>query len=94
MISLDVNSLFANIPEDETIDICIDNLYISKGKSSNLAKHDFRTLLNIATKESFFTFNKCSHILKWSFKFPSDIPSNKYKQVDCTYGIFIRSSLS
>ena len=27
MASLDVDSLFANIPLDETIDICIDSLY-------------------------------------------------------------------
>ena len=25
--SLDVDSLFTNVPPDETIDICVDNLY-------------------------------------------------------------------
>ena len=27
MASLDIDSLFTNIPPEETIDICIDNLY-------------------------------------------------------------------
>ena len=53
---LDVDSLFTNIPLDETIDICIDNLYNCNENRPNIAKHDFRNLLNIDTKESFFTF--------------------------------------
>ena len=57
MASLDVDSLFTNIPLDETIDICMDNLYNDNGNPPNIPKHDFRNLLNIATKESFFMFN-------------------------------------
>ena len=57
MASLDVDSLFTNIPLDETIDICLDNLYNDNENSPNIPKHDFRNLLNIATKESFFMFN-------------------------------------
>ena len=55
--SLDIDSLFTNIPLDETIDICVDNLYNDNENTPNIPKHDFRNLLNIATKESFFLFN-------------------------------------
>ena len=57
MVSLDVDSLFTNIPLDETIDICVDSLCIDNENPPNISKHDFRNLLNIATKESFFMFN-------------------------------------
>ena len=57
MASLDVDSLFTNIPLDETINICVDNLYNDNENTPNIPKHDFRNLLNIATKESFFLFN-------------------------------------
>ena len=57
MAILDVDSLLTNIPLDETIDICVDNLYNGNKNPPNIPKHDFRNLLNIATKESFFMFN-------------------------------------
>ena len=57
MASLEVNSLFASILLDETINICVDNLYNDNKNPPNILKQDFRDLLNIATKESFFTFN-------------------------------------
>ena len=57
MASLDVDSLFTNIPLEETINICVDNLYNDNENPPNIPKHDFRNLLNIATKETFFMFN-------------------------------------
>ena len=57
MASIDVDSLFTNIRLDETIDICVDKLYNDNENPPNIPKHDFRNLLNIATKESFFMFN-------------------------------------
>ena len=57
MASLGVDSSFTNVPLDETIDICVDNLYNDNENPPNIPKHDFRYRLNIATKESFFTFN-------------------------------------
>ena len=57
MASPDADSLFTNIPLEETIDICVDNLYNDNENPPNIPKHDFRNLLNIATKESFFIFN-------------------------------------
>ena len=57
MASLDVDSLFTNIPLDEIMDICGDNLCNNNENHPNIPKHDFRYFLNIATKESFFMFN-------------------------------------
>ena len=57
MASLDADFLFTNIPLEETIDICIDNSYNDNENPPNIPKHDFRNLLNIVTKETFFMFN-------------------------------------
>ena len=54
---LDVDSLFTKIPLEETIDICVDNLYNDSENPPNIPKDDFRNLPNIATKETFFMFN-------------------------------------
>ena len=51
MASLDVDSFFTNIPLDETIYICVDNLYNDNENPPNIPKHDFRNLLNITTKD-------------------------------------------
>ena len=53
MVSLDDDSLFTNIPLDETIDICIDRLYINNENTPEIPKDIFRNLLNVATKEFF-----------------------------------------
>ena len=57
MASLDIDSLFTNIPLEETINICVDNLYNDNENPHNIPKHDFHNLLNIATKETFLMFN-------------------------------------
>ena len=57
MTSLDVDALFTNIPLEETIDICVDNLYSDNENPPNIPNYNFRNLLNIATKETFFMFN-------------------------------------
>ena len=58
MTSLDVDALFTNIPLDETINICVKKLFkIPDTLVKGMSKNDFRHLLNLATKESFFTFN-------------------------------------
>ena len=60
MAKLDVDTLFKNFPLEETIDICVDNFYNDNENPPNIPKHDFRNLLHIATKESFFAINnKC-----------------------------------
>ena len=57
MSSFDVDSLFTNIPLDETIGICCDKLFQSENIVSGLSKDQFRDLLELATKESFFLLN-------------------------------------
>ena len=63
MASLDVDALFTNIPLDETIDICVKKLFKTLGTLvKGISKNDFRDLLNLATKESFFTLNNKFYI--------------------------------
>ena len=57
MVSFDVESLFTNIPLDETIDICVDRIYKRKKKVKGLLKRHFKQLLIHATKSSCFLFN-------------------------------------
>ena len=57
MANLDVDSLFNNIPLDETIDIYTDSLYEDNENSPKIPKDVFRNLLTVATKQSFFMFN-------------------------------------
>lgn len=52
-----VYSLFTNILLDETIDSCIENVYNDNKNTPKIPKDIFRNLINVATKESFFTFN-------------------------------------
>ena len=59
MGSLDVDSLFTNIPLDETIDICTNLIYTDNTTTiEGIDKKEFKTLLTLATKESFFLFNE------------------------------------
>ena len=50
MPSLDVDSLFTNIPLDKTIDICIDSLCKDDENSPKITKDVFRNLPAMATK--------------------------------------------
>ena len=45
MASLDVESLFTNIPLNEVIDICIDDLFCDTNTIHNLDRNDTRELL-------------------------------------------------
>ena len=57
MASFDVESLFTNIPLDETIEIIIDNLFKDVQKVGKFNKDQFRKMLNFAVKDSPFIFN-------------------------------------
>ena len=57
MASLDVDSLFTNIPLSETINICCDLVFKGKIIVDGLRKKDFRKLLTLATSESFILFD-------------------------------------
>ena len=58
MASLDVESLFTNIPFNEVIDICIDTLLWDANAIHNLDRNDMRELLPSASIESFFIFGQ------------------------------------
>ena len=57
MASLDIESLFTNIPLDETIENCINNLFANNDTVQNFIKEDLKELLKFASYESFFTFD-------------------------------------
>ena len=63
MAGLDVDALFTNISVDETIDICVMKLFKTPDTLvTGIFKTDNRDLLNLATKESIFTFNNKFYI--------------------------------
>ena len=57
MASFDVESLFTNIPLDETINICIKKLFGEKTKFKGFTKNEFRKLMQFAVKDSLILFN-------------------------------------
>ena len=57
MASLDVESLFTNIPVDETIKNAVDDLFSSNMYRGKLSKSELYYLLKLATSESSFIFD-------------------------------------
>ena len=57
MASLDVELLFTNIPLEETIKNCVNDLFSSNFYSGKLSRKDLYDLLKIATTESSFIFD-------------------------------------
>ena len=55
--SLDVESLFTNIPLEKTIENCVNDLFFDKSETDNPTKQDLYYLLSAAAKESFFLFS-------------------------------------
>ena len=58
MASVDITSLYTNIPLDETISICSNELFDEKQNVSNLDRASFEKLLRFATKDPIFIFDK------------------------------------
>ena len=58
MASLDVDSLFTNIPLDETINICTESIFNESDAVEGLNKSEFKELFSLANKESYFIFNE------------------------------------
>ena len=58
MGSLDVDSLFTNIPLEETIEICTNELFKESETVEGLSKTEFKELLSLATKYSHFIFDR------------------------------------
>ena len=57
MASLDVDSLFTNIPLDETIEIVTNKVYNGVESVNGLLKSDFKRLLSLSTQGTVFYFN-------------------------------------
>ena len=53
MASLDVDSLFTNVPLDETIQICVNELFNSSQMVSGVNKQQFLEMLSLITKQNF-----------------------------------------
>ena len=56
MTSFDMESLFTNIPLEETINICADKPFENNTNIDNLTKESFWFSLELATLDSFFIF--------------------------------------
>ena len=54
---VDVDSLFTNIPLEETINIYTNLLYNNENVITGINKYEFKNLLSLATQESYFIFN-------------------------------------
>ena len=59
MASLDVDSLFTNIPLDETIEILTNKIYAGVDSVKGLSRSDFKRLLTVSTQGAVFYFNGC-----------------------------------
>ena len=57
MASFDVESLFTNIPLNETIKNCLSDLHNKNLYNGKLSKKDFFELLETATSKSSFIFD-------------------------------------
>ena len=57
MASLDVNSLFTNVPLEETINICVYELFKTKSSIHGLSKKQATKMLSLTTKESIISFD-------------------------------------
>ena len=57
MGTLDVDSLFTNIPLEETIEISTNELFKESETVEGLSKTEFKELLSLATKDSHFIFD-------------------------------------
>ena len=57
MATLDVESLFTNIPLEETIKSCVKDLFSNNFYNGKLSRKDLYDLLKLATTKSSFTFD-------------------------------------
>ena len=58
MPSFDIESLFTNIPLQETIDLCVEHLFQDRTHIDNLSKDSFRELLTRTMSESLILFDQ------------------------------------
>ena len=58
MASFDTESLFTNIPLEETIDLCVENLFKDRTRVDNLLKYFFREFLTRTMPEALILFDQ------------------------------------
>ena len=58
MSSFDIESLFTNIPLEETIDLCVENLFQERSHVHNLSKDSFRELFTWTMSASLILFDQ------------------------------------
>ena len=58
MSSLDVDLLFTNIPLEDTIEICTNEIFKGSQTVDGLNKSEFKELLSLANKDSDFIFDR------------------------------------
>ena len=61
LTSFDITSLFTNIPVDQTIDIICDQIFCTTDRYHGFTLGEFKDLLTVACKESFFLFNNVAY---------------------------------
>ena len=61
MSSFDSESLFTNISLQETIDLCVEDLFKYRTHVDNMSKDSFRELLTRSMSESLILFDKEFH---------------------------------
>ena len=64
MVSYDVESLFTNIPLQETIDICLDSLFVSCDRVLNITRNFFKSFLELSVLNSYFIFDNKLYVQK------------------------------
>ena len=71
MASLDVESLFTNIPLEETIKNCVNDLFSNNFYCGKISRKDLYDLLKLAATESFLktNFRSCNGLTSWSHNF-------------------------
>ena len=57
MVSVDVESLFTNIPLQQIIDLCVQKLFEDKNNIDGLSKESFHEMLTVTITESFVLFD-------------------------------------
>ena len=69
MASLDVNLLFTNVPFEETINICANELFKSRSSIHGLNKNQITEMLSLTPKESIFFCLIWPFIFKLAYNF-------------------------
>ena len=71
MASFDIESIFTNIPLQETTDLCVQKLFEDKNYIDGLSKDSFCEMLTVTIPEYFISFCFLKKII-WLEKCPSE----------------------